>query len=73
MEAKIQSILKEVRAKNPCKIVPSTEIYKAMYQAGIKEVVEWAEANLTYPTRGEGICFERNLEWQAKLKEWGVK
>jgi len=42
------------------------------FKAGIREVVEWVEANLQYPTRGEGLVLERNMEWQAKLKEWGL-
>ena len=34
-------------------------------KAGIREVVEWIESNHT--------LVEKRLDWQAKLKEWGIK
>ena len=46
--------------------------YEAGIEAGRREVVDWVEANLQYPTRGEGLVLKRNMEWQVKLKDWGI-
>ena len=56
-----------------------TEVMEeAIYKAGIKEVVEWINANShTYinddgsggGVRRRGMC---EMPWQAKLKEWGI-
>ncbi len=40
------------------------------FRAGIKEVVEWVSENLL------GFVYDYNpkrLQWQAKLKEWGIE
>ncbi len=49
------------------------------FKAGIKEVVEWIQANSNLE-RGDwdvGLCFEDYLyfgykDWQSKLKEWEI-
>jgi len=47
--------------------------YETGIEAGRNEVVEWVEANLQYPTRGEGLVLKRNMDWHTKLKEWGIE
>ena len=37
------------------------------FRAGIREVVEWIEKHEMY------MAFHCKEDWQAKLKEWGVK
>ncbi len=48
------------------------EGYKAGKQAGIKEVVEWIEGK-NHHDRTESYYEFYGLEWQAKLKEWGIE
>ena len=74
----------------PCKVVLGTQLEEAFnkymllqaeisFKAGIREVVEWIEANagLERGDRDAGLCFEDYLhfeydKWQFKLKEWGI-
>ena len=39
------------------------------HKAGIREVVEWIENRSILANRGTA----HGQEWQAKLKEWGIK
>ena len=53
------------------------------FKAGIKEVVEWIEKNsskgyiyegqYTYDTNCDNQLFTDLGDWQAKLKEWGLR
>jgi len=47
-----------------------SEVYGNGHKAGIREVVEWIEKNILM---NFGIVSVRTDEWQAKLKEWGIK
>ena len=44
------------------------------FKAGIKEVVEWIEkrSSLSPGRCSVAMTYESRLEWQAKLKEWGI-
>ena len=48
--------------------------YRRQYQAGIKEVVKWINKHSrnTY-IRAYGERTFGEIEWQAKLKEWGAE
>ena len=50
------------------------DVIKA-HRAGIKEVVEWIEkrSSLSPGRCSVAMTYESRLEWQAKLKEWGVE
>ena len=46
------------------------------YEQGIKEVVGWMKENnikLFEPAKMGGNQLVREVRWQAKLKEWGLK
>ena len=48
-------------------------LLETAHRAGIKEVVEWVESHShKMNTNMYGISLER-AEWQAQLKEWGIK
>ena len=44
------------------------------YQAGIMEVVEWMKQNSSDSLTNAGLfqIVLTTVEWQAKLKEWGI-
>lgn len=50
-------------------------LLQTAYMQGIKEVVEWVEANKRYPqgsTASPTYSLHLGWDWQAKLKEWGI-
>ena len=68
------AILRNGENYNPSRESYVAEIsFKAGQTEGRREVVEWVEANLQYPTRGEGLVLKRNMDWQSKLKEWELE
>lgn len=59
--------------------VPLERALEEAYKAGMKEVVEWIEGESWTEWNGvisiekpRNVLFDEG-EWQAKLKEWGVK
>ena len=75
VEAKIQQAIKVARERNKGKIVPSSDIYEAIYKAGQKSVVDWIESNDLEELDGidEYISFDfLPGVWHKQLKEWGI-
>ena len=71
---KYQQIISGLHKLKPGIILPSDDIYNAIYKAGIKEVVEWVNNHSS-----KEVCEYANnqiqqrfnvVEWQAKLREW---
>ena len=73
----IEKAIKEAREKGRGKIISRDDIYNAILQAGIKQVVEFIgehpfEHNTTgvYPYNHLDDCFA--CRYETKLKDWGI-
>ena len=80
MEAK-DTVIKEILATHGYSVEAAEEILnnagRAIYQAGIREVVDWMNRNClgcqsnTPSNTDEYLGFHKE-SWQAKLKEWDL-
>ena len=68
MKAEIEEAIKSARSKNKGKIAPASDIYEAIFKAGIREVVEWV--NSERKNQNPSVWHSR---WQAKLRDWGIE